>query len=127
MKQLQTLWLLVCCPPFRGEASAAHPYRTLLHTLCRSLPSDCLLNAVVCALAPLVAPGPVHVRAGFAADDSKTAEFLKSFAKQNRDDFSFGLVTDAAAAGDNKMDTIVLFKPFDEKQVSGWRLYCLPI
>jgi protein disulfide-isomerase A1 len=53
---------------------------------------------------------------GFAADDSKTAEFLKSFAKQNRDDFSFGLVTDAAAAGDNKMDTIVLFKPFDEKQ-----------
>lgn len=32
---------------------------------------------------------------------------------------SFGLVTDSSVAGDEPMDTLVLFKPFDELKVQS--------
>jgi len=50
---------------------------------------------------------------GFGAADSELATFITALAKKKRDDFAFGLVTDAAVAGDH-MGSVVMFKSFDE-------------
>eukprot|EP00667_Euglena_gracilis_P009483 EG_transcript_9632 len=50
----------------------------------------------------------------FADADSSLATFFADFAKKFRSEYSFGLVTDLSVAGDEPMDTLVLFKPFDE-------------
>eukprot|EP00668_Euglena_longa_P000840 GGOE01001012.1.p1 GENE.GGOE01001012.1~~GGOE01001012.1.p1 ORF type:complete len:488 (+),score=121.41 GGOE01001012.1:1188-2651(+) len=50
----------------------------------------------------------------FADADSPLANFIAEFAKKFRNEYSFGLVTAATLAGDESMETIVLFKAFDE-------------
>ena len=50
------------------------------------------------------------------ASDSKTADTFKEFANQHRDDYLFGLSTDAAAiaAANVKPPAVVMYKTFDE-------------
>jgi len=52
----------------------------------------------------------------FAAAGGALDTFYGKFANKKRNDFTFGQVSDASLAGDEKMETIVVFKPFDEKK-----------
>jgi len=54
----------------------------------------------------------------FAATGSDTETFYQKFASAKRNDFTFGLVTDAALTSkrNEQANTIVVFKPFDEKR-----------
>eukprot|EP00992_Anisonema_acinus_P000328 TRINITY_DN10118_c0_g1_i2.p1 TRINITY_DN10118_c0_g1~~TRINITY_DN10118_c0_g1_i2.p1 ORF type:complete len:393 (+),score=110.99 TRINITY_DN10118_c0_g1_i2:60-1238(+) len=47
----------------------------------------------------------------FTSEGSELATFYTKFAKANRNDFTFG---QTSVTGDEKSDTIVLFKPFDD-------------
>ena len=60
--------------------------------------------------------GADPVVVAFAESGSATEVFINTFGPKFRDQFTVGLVTSSAVAADNKMGTIVLFKPFDELQ-----------